>query len=403
MIISNFVINQTTLAFAILSFICSSFMLIGIFILYFTKNLKKGYFTGRIKLIISLLIAGCINSGNNAISTAAITIYETPLSGSSCIANGFIGQWTVQAGDFSTLSIALVTSYVSLHKSPNYALNVVEKWLSTMLFTIWGTSLSTAVTGHFVVGYKWTGTWCWFSATPLPLSTYVRYFLTHGPRISEIEVRRTKKGPFGKPHSKPNIDLSRLLRIAVERRFLDATTGSTEVTRFLQSFTQLIPFADSMLFIASNFVKMYLNKFPHLKKKVTEEVAEISVANNTCIKSSDIHFDDEKGDPPVGWIQTSEDRPHVMNLKLALEGIGEDGFSLDGPSENVEFDDLELSSKSNSHFEEKNFIFGCGLPKIQVEDFTDHNDFNTKNNLFDLHKRSVTPLPRTSMPPMVSR
>ncbi|KAJ3224592.1 hypothetical protein HK099_008201 [Clydaea vesicula] len=400
-------------------------MLIGIFILYFTKNLKKGYFTGRIKLIISLLIAGCINSGNNAISTAAITIYETPLSGSSCIANGFIGQWTVQAGDFSTLSIALVTSYVSLHKSPNYALNVVEKWLSTMLFTIWGTSLSTAVTGHFVVGYKWTGTWCWFSATPLPLSTYVRYFLTHGPRIVIFVLIivaytylycffrvKLKFAGLKKDHS-VNRTVNQILIYPVfyvllwsggmANRFLDATTGSTEVTRFLQSFTQLIPFADSMLFIASNFVKMYLNKFPHLKKKVTEEVAEISVANNTCIKSSDIHFDDEKGDPPVGWIQTSEDRPHVMNLKLALEGIGEDGFSLDGPSENVEFDDLELSSKSNSHFEEKNFIFGCGLPKIQVEDFTDHNDFNTKNNLFDLNKRSVTPLPRTSMPPMVSR
>ncbi|KAJ3227613.1 hypothetical protein HK099_001120 [Clydaea vesicula] len=205
------------------------------------------------------------------LSTASIVLSNIPMSGNLCTANGFIGQWTVQAADFSTLAIALVTFYILLNSSNAVnAMNSVNRYIYLIIALIWGVSFSTALVGYFIAGYAWTGTWCWFPEQAL----YPRYFLTHGPRIKDInQNKRLKKDiqindknqklnqsdtSANQKNNQVNKTVNKMLLFPIlyvllwsggmANRILDATTGATDLSRFLQGFTQFIPFADSILY-----------------------------------------------------------------------------------------------------------------------------------------------------------
>ncbi|KAJ3227619.1 hypothetical protein HK099_001126 [Clydaea vesicula] len=160
------------------------------------------------------------------------------------------------------------------------AVHLVNKYIYLIIGLIWGVSFSTALVGYFFAGYAWTGTWCWFPEQAL----YPRYFLTHGPRILIfliiivtytslfIKLKRevTSKGSekreiksFESTHetsSQVNKTVNKMLIFpaiyvllwsgGMVNRLLDATTGATDISRFLQGFTQFIPFADSILYAA---------------------------------------------------------------------------------------------------------------------------------------------------------
>ena len=52
-----------------------------------------------------------------------------------------------------------------------------------IIFLIWFIPLCTATIGLLTVGMVPVGSWCWFSKLPAPTGTYIRYGLTHIPRL----------------------------------------------------------------------------------------------------------------------------------------------------------------------------------------------------------------------------
>ncbi|KAJ3062040.1 hypothetical protein HK102_008899 [Quaeritorhiza haematococci] len=114
-----------------------------------------------------------------------ITLNYIP-PGAFCWINGFIGQWTVQVCDFSTLAIALVTFFVLKSRTSGEAVMAsIAKQIWYIIGLIWFIPLCTAIAAQLIIGYGPTGSnWCWIPATPLPKANYARYGLTHGPRIA---------------------------------------------------------------------------------------------------------------------------------------------------------------------------------------------------------------------------
>lgn len=122
-----------------------------------------------------------INTLNNSIS-GLIYVRTRKLSpGPACTANGFIGQITVQAVDFTILAIVLVTLLTITRKTylPDVsirakALICASTWIVPIITSIVAVSLN--------VMTPVSGNWCWITAKRPDL----RYSLTHGWRIGII-------------------------------------------------------------------------------------------------------------------------------------------------------------------------------------------------------------------------
>lgn len=122
-----------------------------------------------------------INTLNNSIS-GFIYVRTRKLSpGAACTANGFIGQITVQAVDFTILAIVLVTLLTITRKTylPDVsiwakALICASTWIVPVITSVVAVSLN--------VMTPVSGNWCWITAKRPDL----RYSLTHGWRIGII-------------------------------------------------------------------------------------------------------------------------------------------------------------------------------------------------------------------------
>ncbi|ORX90021.1 hypothetical protein K493DRAFT_410083 [Basidiobolus meristosporus CBS 931.73] len=125
-----------------------------------------------------------LNALNNTVSGAKLAVEGSLHESLFCTVNGFVGQLTVQAQDFSTLIIAIAT-FVALSNPLRWIrglsfIQIHEVWIH--LF-IWGVPLTTAMIGLLTVGYvPVSGNWCWLPAEPV----WVRYALTHGIRFAII-------------------------------------------------------------------------------------------------------------------------------------------------------------------------------------------------------------------------
>ncbi|EWC47722.1 hypothetical protein DRE_02922 [Drechslerella stenobrocha 248] len=159
----------------------SSFLGSGfIAITYLILPIKRHF---RHSLILNLAIADFINSTNNSTSGLwrLITKKEIP-SSPACIANGFIGQLSVQATDTSILAIAIVTVWSLTRKT------MIRETLSpTTTILICGATWVLPVTTTFIIlGMDRygpvSGNWCWIKAEP----SYFRYAMTHGWRFAFI-------------------------------------------------------------------------------------------------------------------------------------------------------------------------------------------------------------------------
>ncbi|KAK9721297.1 hypothetical protein K7432_003525 [Basidiobolus ranarum] len=173
-------------AFSLSSLIGSSLSTIASLLLILCYILLPSCRTYRHRLILSLSIADFSNSLNNVVSGVKQYKEGSLQPDIFCTANGFIGQLTVQAQDFSTLLTAIVT-FVAISKplewlhSSNF-LQIYEPWL---YLCIWGVSLTTSLVGLFTVGYvPVSGNWCWLPPYPV----WVRYALTHGFRFMIIPL-----------------------------------------------------------------------------------------------------------------------------------------------------------------------------------------------------------------------
>lgn len=103
--------------------------------------------------------------------------------GTACTINGFVGQLSVQAADFSILVIALVTLLTITRTTYMPAASSARKTL--ICLSVWIAPLITAsiATGLGAMGPV-SGNWCWIMST----RTDLRYALTHGWRIAIIFI-----------------------------------------------------------------------------------------------------------------------------------------------------------------------------------------------------------------------
>ncbi|CAN9337104.1 unnamed protein product [Alternaria alternata] len=165
-----------TLVGSLLSAVATSCVLIS-YIVY--ADQQRSF---RHALVLNLALAEFINSLNNSISGIyAIVNRGNIAEGPACSLNGWVGQWSVQAADFSILAIAVVTLLTITRKTymPNASL------LSKVLIcaSVWVIPTITATTAAGLEELKpVSGNWCWISGK----RTDLRYALGHGWRFSII-------------------------------------------------------------------------------------------------------------------------------------------------------------------------------------------------------------------------
>lgn len=122
-----------------------------------------------------------INTLNNSISGFIYVSTRKLSPGPACTANGFIGQITVQAVDFTILAIVLVTLLTITRKT---YLPDVSIWAKALICaSTWVVPIITSVVAVSLnVMTPVSGNWCWITAKRPDL----RYSLTHGWRIGII-------------------------------------------------------------------------------------------------------------------------------------------------------------------------------------------------------------------------
>lgn len=130
-------------------------------------------------LIMNLAIADLGNSLNNSVSGLYVVSQQKRMQeGPACIFNGWFGQFTVQAGDFSILMMAVVTLLVIRGSSLMDNASMMKKIL--VCGSCWVVPVITSFTALGLRLYgPVSGNWCWIMPTP----RYYRYVLTHGWRI----------------------------------------------------------------------------------------------------------------------------------------------------------------------------------------------------------------------------
>ncbi|KKY21044.1 putative glucose receptor git3 [Diplodia seriata] len=138
----------------------------------------------RYALVLNLTFAEWVNSTNNTVSGTVAVMHKGLLKpGGACTFNGWIGQMSVQAADFSILAIALVTLLTIKLKS--YILNASFDKKILICLSVWLVPLATSTTAVAMHQMKpVSGNWCWISSEKIGL----RYALGHGWRFAIILI-----------------------------------------------------------------------------------------------------------------------------------------------------------------------------------------------------------------------
>ncbi|EGX48813.1 hypothetical protein AOL_s00079g452 [Orbilia oligospora ATCC 24927] len=175
----------TTLSFtiAVLNLIgsLSSFLGSGfIVVTYLLLPIKRHF---RHSLILNLAIADFINSSNNSTSGLWRLINRREIPDSpGCVANGFLGQLSVQATDTSILAIAIVTVW-SLTRKTTICETLPRTTTALICAATWILPMTTSFITLGMNRYgPVSGNWCWIKAEP----SYFRYVMTHGWRFAFI-------------------------------------------------------------------------------------------------------------------------------------------------------------------------------------------------------------------------
>ncbi|KAE8353201.1 hypothetical protein BDV28DRAFT_148324 [Aspergillus coremiiformis] len=135
-------------------------------------------------LILNLTIADFLNSTNNTVSGILVVTRHRDLDpGPGCQFNGWIGQFTVQAIDFSILAIGMVALWIVQRPTTVSSLGWVSKVI--LCISIWIIPLVTSLTALSldILGPV-SGNWCWIESRYLGL----RYALGHGWRIAIVFI-----------------------------------------------------------------------------------------------------------------------------------------------------------------------------------------------------------------------
>ncbi|OGM45383.1 hypothetical protein ABOM_005600 [Aspergillus bombycis] len=169
-------VSVPTLVGSLLSALASAFVLV-----IFAISPKNHF---RHWLILNLTIADFINATNNTVSGFLVVSGRHDLSpGPGCQLNGWMGQFSVQAIDFSILAIAMVALWIV--QRPTIVSTLSWRAKVILCISIWITPLITSTTavGLGIVGPV-SGNWCWIESQYLGL----RYALGHGWRIAIVFI-----------------------------------------------------------------------------------------------------------------------------------------------------------------------------------------------------------------------
>ncbi|KAK7522178.1 G protein-coupled glucose receptor regulating Gpa2-domain-containing protein [Phyllosticta citriasiana] len=146
--------------------------------------LGRGKRSFRYALVLNLTFAEWLNSLNNTVSGIyRMTHVGRHVPTNSCTLNGWVGQLSVQAADFSILAIAVVT--ILTIKLKSYILDATFDKKILICISIWIVPLSTstaAVALHQIAPVS--GNWCWISGE----KPYLRYVLGHAWRFAIIII-----------------------------------------------------------------------------------------------------------------------------------------------------------------------------------------------------------------------
>ncbi|KAF2850853.1 hypothetical protein T440DRAFT_73655 [Plenodomus tracheiphilus IPT5] len=144
----------------------------------FARGKKRRDF--RYALILNLTVAEFINSLNNSISgIVVVSLRRPPTPGIACNINGWTGQFSVTAVDFSILAITIVTLLtIQLRSSIIYASTLTK---ALICLAIWIVPLCTSIIAWIKSYYgPVSGNWCWIEKR----YTNQRYILNHGWRFA---------------------------------------------------------------------------------------------------------------------------------------------------------------------------------------------------------------------------
>ncbi|KAE8382445.1 hypothetical protein BDV26DRAFT_288482 [Aspergillus bertholletiae] len=169
-------VSVPTVVGSLLSALASAFVL-AIFAIS-----PKNHF--RHWLILNLTIADFLNATNNTVSGFLVVSRRHDLTpGPGCQLNGWIGQFSVQAIDFSILAIAMVALWIVQRPTIVSSLSWRAKVL--LCISIWVTPLITSTTALClgILGPV-SGNWCWIESQYLGL----RYALGHAWRIAIVLI-----------------------------------------------------------------------------------------------------------------------------------------------------------------------------------------------------------------------
>ncbi|KAF5861106.1 hypothetical protein ETB97_000617 [Aspergillus alliaceus] len=169
-------VSIPTVVGSILSTLASGFVL-SIFAIS-----PKNHF--RHWLIFNLTLADFINATNNTVSGLIVLSRGHDLyPGPGCRFNGWIGQFSVQAIDFSIFAIAMVALWIVQRPTIVSSLSWISK--VTLCASVWIVPLVTSTTALCldILGPV-SGNWCWIEPRYLGL----RYALGHGWRIGIVLI-----------------------------------------------------------------------------------------------------------------------------------------------------------------------------------------------------------------------
>ncbi|KAJ4422705.1 hypothetical protein N0V82_002602 [Gnomoniopsis sp. IMI 355080] len=137
--------------------------------------------TFRHALVLNLTVAEFINSLNATLSGSYFLVTKKLTPGTLCSVNGWIGQVSVQAADFSMFAIAVFTLLTITEKVYMPAVSNVKKIM--ICVSVW---IVPVTTGCIAVGMGVMmpagANWCWISSS----RTDLRYALTHAWRFAII-------------------------------------------------------------------------------------------------------------------------------------------------------------------------------------------------------------------------
>ncbi|KAH7025026.1 G protein-coupled glucose receptor regulating Gpa2-domain-containing protein [Microdochium trichocladiopsis] len=152
----------------------ASFCVLACFV-FFNKSQRSF----RHALVFNLALADFINATDNSISGIIYVRDKQLYPGPACAFNGWLGQLSVQATDFSVLAISIATLLVVTQTGRVAEASTLVK--AIMCLSVWIMPIITSTTalalGQMV---PVSGNWCWISAQ----RTDLRYALGHGWRFA---------------------------------------------------------------------------------------------------------------------------------------------------------------------------------------------------------------------------